>query len=306
MQLRIGNFLANQITLLSIVWGVQAFAFQVSDPSTLLSARAQARGGATGATTHFHDSLFQNPASAVFTSKYAVSVGYTGWGDSLAASIVDTQSGPVGGGVYYVRRDLTTGINDNSGPIGDYARLEEHMGLALLGKFGKSLGVGTNVRYLYRKNSVDPSIPNTSTWNFDIGMRFLASEKLRFGAIAQNMLLDDLGVYPRRFVGALEFSLLPTLVVSAQVFKIDTSKVPAGFSFPNSGKEVGSSFGAEYVTPLQITVRAGYVNNPTWNQTLATAGLGYAANEFAIDYAIQKGLKNSTANIHMFSVTGYF
>ena len=64
----------------------------VSDPQSLQGARSAARAGSSVASQLYNDSLFQNPASAAFQSRYSLHLGYRGAGDALAASIIDTKS----------------------------------------------------------------------------------------------------------------------------------------------------------------------------------------------------------------------
>src|SRR5262245_18738040 len=117
------NNLASFLVLLTLPT-IQTLAANVSDPNAALSARSLGRSGATVATNLSHDSLMQNPSSSAFQEKYAVTFAYLGAGDSLVASIVDTKSGPIGGGVYYMRRDLKDVAGNEA--LGDYARMEEH------------------------------------------------------------------------------------------------------------------------------------------------------------------------------------
>jgi len=279
-------------------------AFEVADPSTLLSATSQGRGGATIASSQFQDALFQNPASAVFSNRYALNASYLGWGNSLAASIVDTQSGPVGGGVYYVRRDLST-IDSQSSALGNYARNEEHMGFALMGKLSDQVGIGTNVRYVYRKSDV-AGIGNASAWNFDVGLKFLPQRQFAIGIVGHNLMTDKIGIFPKRISGGVDYLAMPNFSISGQIFKVDGSNLPSQFTLPVSDAGIGYAIGGEYVLPYSIALRSGYSVNPSWNQKLLSFGAGYVVPKFSIDYAMQLGVSGSKENVHTVSVTGFF
>jgi hypothetical protein len=284
-----------------------ASAVTVADPNTLLGARSQGRAGATGASNLTHDSLFQNPASAAFIKSYAVSAGYVGAGDSLTASVVDTQSGPVGGGIYYLRRDLrkldSATITSNPA-LGNYARSEEHAGVALLGRPSQQVGVGIIGRYIYRR-SYDSRVANKKGWNGDAGLRYMANQELSIGVTAQNLLTDETGVAPRRFAAAVEYTPMIELAMSAQVFKVQPESLPANFTLPNPEQTTGFALGAEYRWPNGAMARAGYSSNPAWNQKIFSLGGGWENKSVSVDYALQKGIGSSLIT-HSILVTGYF
>jgi hypothetical protein len=283
---------------------INVSGFEVGDPSTLLSATSQGRGGATIASSQYQDALFQNPASAVFSNRYALNASYLGWGDSLAASIVDTQSGPVGGGVYYVRRDLST-LGTESSALGNYTRNEEHMGFALMGKLSDQVGIGTNVRYVYRKSEI-ASIGNAAAWNFDVGLKFLPQRQFAIGIVGHNLMSDKIGIFPKRISGGIDYLAMANFSISGQIFKVDGTNLPSQFTLPNPTAGIGYAIGGEYVLPYSIALRSGYSVNPAWNQKLASFGAGYVVPKFSIDYAMQLGVSGSTENVHTVSVTGFF
>lgn len=299
-----GHLLGTVFLASSLFSTYMAHSFEVADPSTLLSAHAQGKGGAAAASSQYQDALLQNPASAVFTNRYAVSASYLGWGNSLSASIVDTQSGPVGGGVYYVRRDLKQTLLTSSA-LGNYARSEEQMGFSLMGKLAEKLGIGTNIRYAYRK-STDALVGNASGWNFDVGAKYMVSSQISLGVVAQNLMEDEVGVYPRRLTAGLELQPWSGMSVSGQIFQVKGDNLLAGYTLPNATKENGYSVGAEYLTAISVATRVGYTSNPNWNQKLLSFGVGYTTNEYTVDYAFQKGMNKSTEEVHTVSLTGFF
>lgn len=290
---------------LGLVFGpsVISLATEVADPGAALSARSLGRSGATVATNLSHDSLLQNPASSAFQEKYAVTLGYLGAGDSLVASIVDTKSGPIGGGVYYMRRDLKD-IPTNEA-LGDYARMEEHVGFSLMGRPSARVGIGTNFRHVYRRSYTN-EVSNGRGWNFDVGARFQAQNNLFIGGVAQNLMADEKGLFPRRFCLGVDWAAQPILAFSAQIFKVDAGNLARGFEVPNAASDVGWSTGAEYSAGQGFAIRAGYMANPTWDQNLASLGGGWESKTFALDYAFQMSTKASRFQIHTLSLTGFF
>jgi len=268
----------------------------VSDPQTLLGPQATARGGATAASILGHDALFQNPATGAFQNKYAINFAYLGTGDALAASIVDTKSGPMGGGVYYLKRDFRQAPVEGS-PVGSYARSEERAGFSFFGKFNPSIGFGANVKYGYRRSYTD-GVANVSAWNFDLGGRFILSPDIAIGIVGQNMMTDLTGLNPKTVLGGLEFRAVPALMLSAQLGRI------LGDAIPSSGPSYGA--GAEYILPYNFLARLGYRDTGILQQRFVTAGFGYESASFGVNYSFQQAVGSSTkAQIHSVGVSGY-
>lgn len=267
----------------------------VTDPQTLLGPQSIGRGGATAAASLTHDALFQNPATAAFDSKYAVNLVYLGTGDALAASIVDTKSGPVGGGLYYLKREFREAPATDS-PSGSYARSEERAGVSLFSKFNPSIAFGATVKYAYRRSFTD-GIANTKAFNFDVGARFLLSTEVSAGVVAENMMSDTTGLNPKAFVGGFEFRALSALMLSAQVGRIVDPALP----------DAGPNFaaGAEYLLPYNLALRAGYRDLGIAKQKYFTAGLGWDGPSFGANYSIQSGFGGAKGQIHSFGFSGY-
>lgn len=274
-----------------------------ADPSTLLASRAAARAGATVASYLTHDALFQNPASPAFLSRYAVNLAYVGAGDAVTASIVDTKSGPVGGGIYYMRRDLSHPDLSNSG-AGLLPRIEDRAGVSLMGKLAPELAVGSNVRYAYQR-SLDASVPSTKNWNFDLGLQYKVNTQITIGAVGQNLLEDTSGMNPKLLVFGAEFRPMPSLVLSAQATKVLQVASPL-VTFPDLERPLGFSLGGEYEILNGLNARAGFSDSRTWKQKLVALGGGYEAKSFSVDYSFQTAVDGSKLQVHSVTVSGYF
>jgi len=132
----------------SLVFGQQTGSIYAADPGQQLGTRSTGRAHSTVASDLDHDSLFQNPASSVFKNQYAVSFEYGVIGNGLSASVVDTQSGPVGGGIFYSRKDFQgVDLSGVDSTYGNLERIEEQAGFALIGKFSDQIGLGANVKW---------------------------------------------------------------------------------------------------------------------------------------------------------------
>lgn len=289
------------IQIASLIFGALSFgaqaqtpAPQFSDSSTLLGARAVGRGSSTVASTTYHDALFQNPAGSVFTQSYAVSLGYLGLGDSLTASVVDTKSGALGGGVYYLRRDMRD-VSREPISIGDYARLEERAGLALFGKPSDGFGIGISAKYAYRK-SLSEGIGSGKNWNGDIGAKYLVNGALTVGATGQNLLVDESGLNPKSVILGAEYGLGGGFSVSAQVSRILTS----GFA-----RDTSWGTGGEYRLSNGFALRAGYRDNRPWDEQTIAGGAGYDAKSFSVDYSVSSMIKGRAGTVHSLVLAGY-
>ncbi len=297
-----GIFGSKSFQLLVVILGASSAKAEIVgqsliDPQSLLGAQSLSRGGATAASNLAHDALFQNPASAAFEKKYALNFGYLGAGSSLTASVVDTKSGPLGGGLFYLRRDL---VQPASSPasMGNFARLEERAGFSLFGKFSEDFAVGTNIKYGYRRD-YSLGLGNLSKWNFDVGARFLASSSVQLGAVAQNLVSEESGLHPRTFAFALEYRPSLALALSAQVNRY------AGSNFEGMGPELGYGAGLEYKLPQGFAVSGGYRRTILTADDLVSAGLGYEASSFGLRYSLEAGVGKSRGQSHSVVLSGY-
>lgn len=267
----------------------------ISDPNSLLGALSVSRGGATVASPTLHDALFQNPAGAAFSDNYAVTLGYLGVGDALTASIVDNKSGPVGGGLYYLRRDLKNWVAPAESSIGSYARMEERAGFSLFGKPAPGFGVGVNAKYSYRR-SYDARYPNGKNWNGDVGAKYIVNDVLSVGLVGQNLLEDLSGMNPKSLAFGFEYRPRSNFAVSTQLTR---------FLIPALSPSIGWGLGGEYVFAEGFSVRSGYRDNSPWNEAFFGLGAGYKVKTFSFDYSAQiptRGLNSSV--LHSFGMTG--
>ena len=286
-------------------WGAQAQTSPyASDPSTLLGASSLSRGGATVASPLTHDSLFQNPASAAFSNSYAVSAGYLGAGNALFGSIVDTKSGPIGGGVYYLRRDLRD-LDGTDASLGNYDHYEEIAGLTMLGKIQNNIALGANVRYSYHR-SYDNRITNGTGWNFDGGAQYLVNTQFMLGFLAQNIMPNSTSLFPTRFGAGASYMLLPNLVLSAQVFKVKEMPSDSKLTLPNVDKTIDYAGGVDFSPTQGLNLRGGYHENPAWNDRRISLGGGYLSKSFSVDYAFDWSPKNTKLFSHTLTLTGFF
>jgi hypothetical protein len=280
-----------------------ATGFTSSDPSNLLGPRSQAQGGATTASKLAHDSLFQNPASGAFGEPaYTVTLGYVGAGDSMVASIVDTKSGPLGGGAYYMRRNFATNPGADFG-FGDFRRIEDRAGFALLGKMSDSVALGANVNWL-RVDPAESGLKNRKIWNGDLGARVILAPKFTAGLLVRNLLEDRFGYLPRSYVLALETEAVQGLGLSVQGMSTRQNQTSdTELVLPDNSGALGWGLGAEYRATPDFRVRAGYQDQPAWKTRSASAGFGYSGKGFAIDYSYRASVGVGDGQLHAIALS---
>ncbi len=276
----------------------------MSDPDTLLGPVAAARGGAMVASEAYHDSLLMNPASSAFQTQYVATGLYSGAGDMLSASIVDTKSGPIGGGAFYVRRNLKTAGGKNP-LLGSNSSTEERAGISVMGKINNQIGLGLTGKWAYRR-SFDIRLENGKAWNLDAGFRYAIAPTVVVGVLGQNLMGDDQGLYLKTFRFGLEWQVEAGLLISGQVNKIVRPESSNGMTLPKSDDLINYGLGVEYLVAEAIKLRGGYAAKPTWDQNLLSLGLGYDAKSFQLDYAFEAGLKNAKAKVHRVALSAFF
>lgn len=282
--------------------GAQTPVGTISDPETLLGPKSAGRAGATGSSELYHDSLVQNPAGSAFQSQYAISAAYLGAGDALTASIVDTKSGPVGGGAYYLRRNLKMASAKNP-LLGSLPVTEERAGVSAMGRVSPQFGVGIGGKWAYRR-SYTSALGNGKNINMDAGLRYAVTQTVVAGLLGQNLLSDDEGLNLRSFQFSLEWQAQANVLISGQVIKVVKPETGTLLTLPKSDDLVNWSIGGQYGWET-FRVRAGYAQKNSWDQNLFTLGLGYESPAFHLDYAFEKQLKHEKEMLHRVGLTGF-
>lgn len=286
---------------LGAVYSLSAWALTPADPSSMLSAKSVGRGSSTSASSaQAVDGLLLNAASLAFENQYAISFGLTGMGNALSASIVDTKSGPLGGGLYYIRRDLTT-QNPVSLLLGDYRRAEDRAGLSLFSKFSDKFALGITGKYLYQK-SEELNAFSGRQFNGDFSLAIVPSDSLKLAFSAQNLIENQNSVDPKAYVFGAEFKPASTLMISGQLMNISGDNLQAAYALPASDTLSWSAGVAYQLSSVEL--RGGYLRSSAWNRQIISAGLGYGEKSFSLDYAFQYE-QESQNQFHGISVTGY-
>lgn len=273
-----------------------------ADPASLLGPKSAGRGGATVASENDHEAIYQNIASAGFAQKYTVTGAYIGAGDALSVSVVDTKSGPVGGAISYLHRELKNNLGENTA-LGNYRRNEERATGSLFGRISEELAVGGTFKYAYRR-SMTAAIANQKSLNFDLGAKYLASSKLAFGLSGQNLMADESGLDLRVVNFGGEFVAAPGFTLSAQISKNSLPEAASGLTLPLADKTMSWAMGGQYKYS-DFAFRAGFSDHAAWNLKIFSLGLGYVLKNFSLDYSFEKGTAANSFYLHSVSLSAF-
>jgi hypothetical protein len=288
------------LTSFSLLWAASQASAQsviVADPSSLLGPVAAGRGSSGVASSLRHDSLFINPAVAAAESAYTVNAVYGGVGDLMAASVVDTKSGPVGGGAYYLRRTFDSNVA--SGFLGDYARTEEQAGISLMGNVSDGISFGITGRYIRNRYS-EFTLSQKNEWEGDMGIRWVAATGVTIGGTVRSLLADKSGLYPTQSSLGIDWVTAARIQLSGSVSRtsIRKSGVELDVGVPNSGEKYSYAAGVEWRATSNLSLRAGYSMLRPWNQNLGSVGIGYWNKSFSMDYAFIASVRGAKYQQH--------
>jgi hypothetical protein len=274
----------------------------VSDPTSVLGPIATGQGSAGIAGALRHDSLFLNPAAATGENLYSLNAAYGATGDLMTASIVDTKSGPVGGGAYYLKRNATT--LDPDGFLGNYRRTEEQAGVSIMGMLSAKVGVGVTGRYI-RTKLTDINVASKSDWDGDLGIRWLAADGIVLAAVARSMLKEKSGLSPTQYSVGAQYSPFPGVSFSASTTKtvVNTAGVDLDVAVTNPSEKYSYAVGAEWLTTAGIDFRGGMNFLRPWGQKVISAGLGYQSKGLSANYTFSTSTEGAEYSQHLFGLS---
>ena len=141
-----------------------------------------------------NDSIYVNPAGMAMGRLYSLELGYfddlLGSDRRFNASVVDSQAGPLAGGLAYTYSKRRP--DDAASPD---QRLQGHRAeLSLAKRIAESAAIGATVRYLSFESTVgDQSVEESgfSAIQFDVGIQWRLSQGLSLGLVGYNLTNSD-------------------------------------------------------------------------------------------------------------------
>lgn len=266
--LRVGLVLISVISAREV--GAQAYE----------GARLLSLAEAQRALANANDAIYVNPAGLALSRMYSLEAGYVddlrGSDRRFNASVMDSQAGPVAGGLAYTyskrRPDLV--------PQGD-ARLEGHrVELALATLLAQSLALGVTTRYLtFERKSGEEEQPeeNFKTLTIDAGLQWRPTPGLALGFVGYNLTKNERPEIPIGWGAGIGYQL-EAFMIEADV-RYNAQRGAPLFAG-----------GAGYVFGGLVPVRAGVAYDRESKAVTLSLGAGLNIERFGIDVAYRQRL----------------
>lgn len=221
----------------------------------------RAQGQSLVAANLLNDSIYANPAASAFVETYTVNGEYM-MPKSFSASILDTKSSGIGGGLGYFRE-----------PFPGSTEAIQGAKLSLLGRVTEWAGVGIAGKALWA-----PPIPDQKNdlKDIDIGTLFRTGFA-NFGFAVRNVLGGNAALHqPREWAAGARIDYQQLLFLSV-----------ATLGSWNSAKPYQYGIGAEYVSPYFFALKGGYRIQPDEHKSYWSAGVSFIAPRIAVHYAFE-------------------
>lgn len=242
--------------------------------------------------------IYANPAGLLRVPVLVVEAAYSYLagkdGHNVGVSVVDARTNPdVALGVGY---SYFTTRPDGSDRDGSQMRLAVSTGYR---SDAVALYAGLGVRWLglvLGNDDTDEGVEETDdidTWTGDLGLILEVDHKIRFGVVGTNLIDTKTAEAPRGLGLGLSF-----------VF--GNLDVGATLDMDLSGRQdsVVSTWGlgADLAVAAPVHLRAGFIRDERYDAERITFGLGWAADQVAIDLAYATSLTKPTATTFAVSV----
>ncbi|RMG18339.1 MAG: hypothetical protein D6729_07175, partial [Deltaproteobacteria bacterium] len=237
--------------------------------------RALAMGEVHRGIGSSNDTIFFNPAGMSLFPRYSLELfwrrEFVRAGNLFGFSVVDSKSGPVGGGIAY-----TYEYRGARGELRNGSRLD----VSASYRIANFLLIGTTVRYV----GMGTADGDVSRVTGDTGLLFVLGDWLFFGLSGHNVVnpAETAAVAPRTFGGGLS---------------VVAGHLQVGFDYQISAERDGTPdsyyVGAEYFAFGFLALRAGYVLDHLYGESRWTAGLGYVSPDIGVDLAYSQTIAES-------------
>jgi hypothetical protein len=262
-----GRYLRAATFLFPILTFARPALAQFFEGARLISLAETQRALSTG-----NDSIYVNPGGLALGSMYSVELGYLddirGSDRRLNASIVDSQAGPVAGGLAYT---YSTRRPDQF-PDHPDARLKGHrIEIAAATKLGNQVGIGVTTRYLHYDLKNGPmDEEGFKTLTFDAGVAWRVIEGLSIGAVGYNLTNSKRPEVPIAIGGGIGYE------VAGFSIEVDTR-----YTFVTEAARV--SFAAGYVIADLVPLRLGAWHDFATDAWAVSGGVGFNYERIGVD-----------------------
>ena len=236
------------------------------------SGRAQVMG---------NDAVNLNPAGLVWVKMYSMEAsvrddlrGSDTW---MNASIVDSQAGPIAGGISYTYIDRVTGD-------GSKLQLGHQFDLALATKLTEYSALGITARYLKTDENDGDEESDYQLFTVDAGYQWRMNSGLSLGLTARNLTNTKYSSAPITWGGGLSYG--------ANLFAIS-----ADARYNAQVKKVKYLAGLAYLMAQAFPLRAGASYDTLDESVFLTGGFGYQSQGFSADIAYRQRVRRGDQEI---------
>jgi hypothetical protein len=272
------------------VLSLAALAFGAFAPSayaqgqTFEGARLLGLAESQRALTTQNDSIYLNPAGLALGSIYSAELGYLddfkGTDRRFNASIIDSQAGPIAGGLAYTYSRLRpagfTTVED---------RLRYHrFDVSLATRVAESASIGLTARYLIFDRYLGDTKLEGAGYNIftiDAGIQWRIVQGLSLGVSGYNLTNSKRPEIPISWGAGLGYQL-GTFSIEGDV-RYNAQKGKALYSL-----------GAGYVIADTVPLRAGVSYDLLTESFAISGGLGFILDRFSIDLGFRQRLSGDT------------
>ncbi|MBK8012702.1 MAG: hypothetical protein IPK13_15225 [Deltaproteobacteria bacterium] len=277
-------------TILSGVLGGVVWAQGFEGGARLIGLADAQRALGTG-----NDAIYSNPAGMALGRAYTLELGYLddlrGSDRRFNASIVDSQAGPISGGIAYTHLSARPAEQT----AGDERLGGHRFDIAMAAPLSDSAAIGTTIRYLsYGRSLGDEKLEGGfSGLTFDTGLQWRLGRGLALGLAAYNLTKSKRRELPLSWGAGLGFELEDFSIESDVRYNTQIGK--ARFSG-----------GAGYAIGGLLPVRAGVSYDRADGAILVSGGLGFIYERVSADVAyrqrVNKGSSAEDADERILSV----
>lgn len=231
------------------------------------SARLLGMADAQRATTFTNDAIYTNPAGLALGSLYSVELGYIddirGSDRRINASVVDSQAGPIAGGLAYT----WTKRRPSDIPVGDERQEGHRVELALATRVSQNSAIGVTARYLTfgvdDENGDEVEGEGFKVFTVDVGFQWRILDNVSFGIAGYNLTNSEELDVPISWGAGLGFALggfvaegdirynaqrgEPTFSIAGSYVLADVIALRGGAQFDRETENVSASVGAGVV-----------------------------------------------------------
>lgn len=241
-----------------------------------------ALGGSGRALVTGNDAINLNPAGLAWASMYSLEGSarddLRGTDTWFNASIMDSQAGPIAGGISYT-------YIDRLAEDGTKTQLGHQLDIALATKLSPSMSLGVTARYLNGDESNEDS--GYQLFTVDAGYQLRLSQGLSLGLVVYNVTDTGRSTAPLTYGGGLSYGA-------------DSFGIHADVYFDAETNDAKYLFGLAYLISASFPLRLGTNYNEMDESVFVSGGIGYQTAGLSADLSYQQRVepgKNMDDNI---------